>query len=149
MATTTVERAPGEVRSTDSRLRRAGVVCLVAVAVHGVDHLRRGTDVVTTQVLSLGTVQFVLVVLAVALVFRRHPWAAPAAIAVGIPGAVGFAAVHLLPHWGSFSDPFTGSVVAPKVNALSWVTALFEIGADLAFGWAGLRAFTTDGRHDR
>jgi hypothetical protein len=146
---TTLERAAGQGGIADARLRRTGVACLAAVAVHGIDHLRRGTDVVTTQVLSLGTVQLALVVIAVVLVFRRHPWAAPAAIAVGLPGAIGFAAVHLLPHWGSFSDPFTGVVVAPKVNALSWVTALLEIGADLAFGWAGIRAFNIDGGHGR
>ena len=128
---------------SEQRLRRTAVVCLVAVAVHGADHARRGVDVVATQVTSAGSVQFLLVVVAVVLVFRQHPWAPLAAIAVGLPGAIGFAAVHLLPHWSSFSDPFVGSRVGQNVSALSWVTALFEIGADLAFAWAGVLAFGT------
>ena len=132
----------------ERRLRRTAVVCLLAVAVHGVDHTRRGIDVVATQVTVAGTIQFLLVVTAVVLVFRWHPWAPSAAIAVGIPGAIGFAAVHLLPYWSSLSDPFTGGRVGQNVNALSWATALFEIGADLAFGWAGVRAFGSYGRRD-
>jgi hypothetical protein len=63
-----------------------------------------------------------------------------AAIAVGFPSAVGFTAAHVLPHWSSFSDSFTGSRVAPNVTVLSWAAALFEIGADVAFGWAGVHA---------
>ena len=49
---------------------------------------------------------------------------------------------------GSFSDPFTGSPVAPKVTALSWATAVFEIGADIAFGVAGVRALKMLGRRE-
>ena len=122
----------------DQALRWTAVAFLVAVLVHGADHLRRGTDVVTTQVLSAGTIQFVLAVIAVGLVFRGHRLAPAAAIAVGFPSAIGFAAAHLLPEWGAFSDSFTGADVAPGVNALSWVTAVLEIGADLAFGAAGV-----------
>jgi hypothetical protein len=58
---------------------------------------------------------------------------------------VGFTAAHLLPHWSAFSDSFTGSEVAPHVTAFSWFAALFEIGADLAFGWAGLRVLRARG----
>ena len=121
-------------------LRRSAVVFMVAVTVHGADHVRRGIDVVTTQVLSAGTIQYLLAVVAVVLVFRRHPWAPAFAIALGFQSAIGFTAAHVLPHWSAFSDPFTGSHVAPNVTALSWVTAVFEIGADLAFGYAGVRA---------
>ncbi|TML42727.1 MAG: hypothetical protein E6G27_03495 [Actinobacteria bacterium] len=110
-----------------------------AVAVHGADHARRGLDVVTKQVTAAGTIQFVLAAVAVVLVVRRHPWAPLAAIAIGFASAIGFTAAHLLPHWGSLSDSFTGRRVAPNVTALSWATAVFEIGADTAFGWAGVR----------
>ena len=129
-------------------LRRSAVVFMVAVTVHGADHLRRGIDVVTTQVLSAGTIQFLLAVVALVLVFRRHPWAPAFAIALGFQSAIGFTAAHVLPHWSSFSDPFTGSRVAPNVTALSWATAVFEIGADLAFGWAGVRALGSFGRRE-
>lgn len=121
-------------------LRVTGVVLLVALGVHGLDHARRGIDVISTHVLVAGTLQFVAASVAVFLVFRGHRSAALAASLVGIPGAVGFAAAHILPHWGAFSDPFTGAERGVHVSALSWFTALFEIGADLAFGFAGLAA---------
>jgi hypothetical protein len=119
-------------------LRTVGVVFLAALLLHGFDHLRRGFDVITPQVFWLGNLQLTLAVVAVVLVFRRHWWAPAAAVAVGLPSAIGFTAAHLLPHWSPFSDPFTGAAVAPHVTALSWVAALFEIAADLAFAWAGL-----------
>jgi hypothetical protein len=78
-------------------------------------------------------------VLAVVLVFRRHRLAPAVAVAVGFVSAAGFIASHLLPQWSAFSDPFTGSAVAPNVNAFSWFAALFEIAADVAFGFAGLQ----------
>jgi Na+/proline symporter len=127
--------------SSEQRLRWIAVIFLAAVTVHGADHVRRGMDVVTTQVMSAGSIQFLLAVIAVVLVYRRHPWAPLAAIAIGFASAIGFSAAHLLPHWSSFSDSFTGSHVAPNVSVLSWVTAVLEIGADLAFGWAGVRVF--------
>jgi heme A synthase len=125
--------------SADQRLRSAALVFAVAVAVHGADHLRRGVDVVTTTVLAAGGLQFLLGAITVVLILRRRRWAASAAIAVGFASAIGFTAAHLLPHWSAFSDAFTGSHVAPKVTALSWVAALFEIGADIALGFAGVR----------
>jgi hypothetical protein len=138
----------GDRQAPDLRLRRMAVVFLAAVVVHGADHARRGVDVVTAQVTWAGTIQFLLAVTAVVLVFRGHPWAPTVAAAIGFASAAGFIAAHLLPYWGSFSDPFTGSAVAPEVSTLSWLTALFEIGADIAFGWAGVRALATYGRRN-
>ena len=123
----------------DRWLRVTAVVFAAAVLVHGVDHLRRGVDAVTTVVRDAGAIQFVLGAVAVILVFRGHRWAPAAAVFVGFASAAGFGAAHLLPHWSSFSDPFTGSVIAPHVNGFSWFSALFEIAADVAFGVAGLR----------
>jgi hypothetical protein len=124
----------------DRALRVTSVVFVVALLVHGADHVRRGIDVMTTQVLAGGTLQFALALVAVALVFRRHHAAAAVAAAVGFGSALGFVSAHLLPHWGAFSDAYVGSPVAPGVTAFSWVTALLEIAADVAFGWAGVIA---------
>ena len=123
---------------SDQRFRLVSFVFLTAVLVHGADHLRRGPDVVTAVVRTAGALQLALAVAAVVLVVRRHPAAPLAAIAVGLPSAVLFAASHLLPHWSSFSDSFTGSETGPGVNAFSWFSAVFEIAADLAFAFAGL-----------
>jgi hypothetical protein len=136
---------PDDMLSAELRLRSAALVFAVAVAVHGADHLRRGVDVVTTTVLVAGGIQFLLGAITVALIFRRHRWAPRAAIAVGFASAIGFTAAHLLPDWSAFSDAFTGRHVAPNVTVLSWVVALFEIGADIALGWAGVRVLRIDG----
>jgi hypothetical protein len=138
----------GGKQSPERRLRRTAVVFAIALAVHGADHVRRGLDVTTTQVTWAGSVQFLLAAIALVLVYRGHPWAPPAAIAIGFSSAIGFTAAHLVPHWSSFSDSFTGSRVAPNVTVLSWGTALLEIGADIAFGWAGVRVLGSDGRRD-
>jgi hypothetical protein len=58
---------------------------------------------------------------------------------VGFTSAVGFTVVHLVPDWGPLSDAFPGAHGA-GVTAFSWFAALFEIGADLAFGAAGVVA---------
>src|SRR4051794_30491348 len=124
-----------------ARFRRTAIVFMVALALHGADHLRRGADVVTAQVRAAGAVQFLLGAVTVVLVLRRHPFAPAAAIAVGFSSAVGFTAAHLLPHWSAFSDPFTGSTVAPGVNVLSWLATVVEIAADVALGAAGVAAY--------
>jgi hypothetical protein len=129
----------GELSRNERFLRMTASVFLVALVVHGADHLRRGTEVITSVVRDAGAIQAVAGVIAVVLVFRRHRLAPAVAAAVGFASAIGFIAAHLVPHWSVFSDSFTGSAVAPRVNAFSWFAALFEIAADLAFAVAGLR----------
>lgn len=104
-----------------------------------------GWKAITQQVRGRGAVQVRLSLITLVLVFRRHAWAPSAAIAIGFSSAVGFTAVHLLPHWSSFSDSFTGGLIDPRVTALSWTAVLFEIGADIALAWAGVRFVRTHG----
>jgi hypothetical protein len=120
-------------------LRYAAAFYGLAWAVHTGDHVRRGMSVVTTQVATLGMVAAVLQLVVVAAVFLRWRWAPIAAIVVGFPDAVGIAAVHLLPHWSSFSDAFPGAH-GTGVTAFSWVAAIVEIVAALTFGLAGVYA---------
>ena len=127
------------VRRDDRVLRLAGAVFAVALGVHGIDHMRRGVDVISTEVLWLGNVQTVGAVVALFLVFTGHRWGPAAAAAIGFASAVGFTVVHLLPYWSVLSDNFPGAESGAGVTAYSWFAALFEIGADVAFGWAGLR----------
>ena len=122
----------------EQQLRTTGAVFLAALVIHGADHVRRGVDVITEVVRTAGAVQAAAGLVAVVLVFRRHRAAPAVAAVVGLVSAAGFVASHLLPHWSAFSDPFTGSAVAPGVNAFSWFAALFEIAADLAFGIAAM-----------
>lgn len=125
-------------------LRWTAAVFAVALLTHGADHLRRGMDTVSSTVMVLGTVQFVLAMVTIALVFTGHRWAALAAVLIGFASAAGFVLVHLFPDWfGPFSDSFINPPAAAKVTEFSWFAAIFEIIADLLIGVAGLRARRT------
>jgi hypothetical protein len=121
-------------------LSAAGAVFAVALVVHGADHVRRGVGELEPGVFWLGNLQAVAAISALFLVFTRHRWAPAAAIVVGFASAVGFAVVHLVPDWGPLSDAFPGAHGHADVTVFSWFAALFEIGADLAFGAAGVGA---------
>ncbi|MFD6155823.1 hypothetical protein ACFWF7_06270 [Nocardia sp. NPDC060256] len=124
-----------------AQLRWATALFAVALLVHGADHLRRGMDTVSSTVMALGTVQFVLAVVTVVLVCTGHRMAAVAAVAIGFASAAGFTLVHLFPDWfGPLSDSFINPPASAKVNGFSWFAAIFEIIADLVIGTAGLRA---------
>jgi hypothetical protein len=117
-------------------LRYVAVVYAIAMVAHTADHLRRGIDTVTPEVLWAGTASSLVVVVAIALIFTGNRWAPAVATAVGFANAFGVAAVHLLPPWSVFSDSFSGA----HVSALSWAAVLFEIAGAFAFGVAGLLA---------
>jgi hypothetical protein len=131
-------------------LRATGVVFAVALLVHGADHARRGVEELAPAVFWLGNAQTVGALTALFLVFTRHRWAPVAAAVVGFASAVGFTVVHLVPDWGPLSDAFPGAHAHADVTTFSWFAALFEIGADLAFGAAGVFALRSmhkaDGR---
>jgi hypothetical protein len=135
-------RQGGSAARAEQLLLYAAVLYGGAFAVHTGDHLRRGFSIETVEVLVLGSAASVMQVLAIAAVFARYRLAPLLAVAVGFPDAVGIAAVHLLPHWSSFSDAFPGAH-ATGVNAFSWVAAIVEIGGALAFGAAGLYRLRT------
>jgi len=98
--------------------------------------LRRGTDVLTPEVLWAGALTTVMGLILIAVVFSRHRLAPLAAAAFGFSNAAGVAAVHLLPHWSAFSDAFPGGAER-GVEATSWAVALIEIAGLLALGVAG------------
>lgn len=133
---------PSLMASDGQRLLRAtGIVFSVALLVHGADHVRRGLGELAPAVFWLGNAQTIGALIALFLVFTRHRWAAAAAIVIGFTSAIGFTVVHLFPEWGPLSDAFPGAHGHADVTIFSWFAALFEIGADLAFGAAGVLAF--------
>ena len=111
------------------RLRVAAVVYAAAWAIHTGDHLRRGLGVVTLDVSVVGSLAAVLQLVAVGAVLARRPWAAVAAVAIGLPDAIGIAAVHLLPHWSAFSDQFAHK----EIGCAQWPTRakIAQVGVDL------------------
>lgn len=133
----TVLQGSGEDRP-ERLLRYAGIVFLAAVAIHGGDHLRRGIEEQSSQIVIAGTIQALLGVVAVALVIRGHRWGPAFAVGVGFASALLFAAAHLLPTWHGLSDSYLTPGAGAGVTWFSWITAVLEIGADLVFGWAGL-----------
>src|SRR5438309_4518885 len=108
----------------------------VAWAIHNADHLRRGTDVVTTEVLVLGAVAGIFQVLAVAAVFFKHRLAPMLAVAVGLPAGIGISSVHLLPQWSSFSDALPGAH-GTGITLFSWIAVVLETATAFAFAAAG------------
>lgn len=122
----------------DHAFRTAAIVFAVALALHAGDHMRRGMDVVPPAVMVAGMVQIVLAAATVVLVFLGSRWAPHAAVVLGFVSAVGFTAAHLLPTWGFFSDSYIHAPPAARVTWFSWVTAICEIAADIAFGLVGI-----------
>jgi hypothetical protein len=113
----------------------AGLAFLAANVAHTLDHLRTGTERLTTEVVAGGTAISLLAVATLYLALRRHPQAALAAAATGLAVAAGVLASHVAPHWSAFSDPY------PELgaDALSWAAMLAEAGTALLLGLTGLR----------
>ena len=127
------------VDATDFYLRTTAVIFAAAVLVHGGDHVRRGLDASPTAVMIAGSMQAVVVLIAVVLVFRRTRWAPHAAIVAGFASAALFIYAHVLPGFWTLSDSFV-SEPHTHVNWFSWVTAVLEIITGIMFGVAGARA---------
>ncbi len=90
-------------------LKYCALFYALGLGLHTADHLRRGLDAVTPQVLWLGNVSTVAGIAVATLVVVGYRNAPLLAAVTGIPVAVGVAAVHLLPKWSAFSDAFVGA----------------------------------------
>jgi hypothetical protein len=154
VSTLNASRASSWIDDTRSAgiLRFAAWFYAIAWAVHTGDHLRRGFSSITSEVTALGTTTAILQIGAIVLVLTHHRWAPLVAVAVGLPDGIGIAAVHLLPHWSSFSDAFPGAH-GTGVTGFSWFAAIVEIIGALTFAAAGAyclkRSGLPDGSHTR
>jgi hypothetical protein len=117
----------------DRMLRAATIFFVVAVLLHGLDHLRRGPDSLDAGVFWLGSAGIVIEVAVVTVVFMRHRRAPLAAASTGLALALGYASVHLTPGRSWLSDSF----LSGDVSLLSWGATVLEITAALALGAAG------------
>ena len=120
----------------DRWLRWAATFFVLAVLFHNSDHLRRGSDTLSTDVFVAGNLAMIVEVRVVVLVFMRHRWAAVASVAAGFPLAAGYVFVHFTPGRGWLSDSF----VSESVSIVSRLAASTEVIAALAIGLAGLYA---------
>ena len=123
----------------DRTLLYASLAFMLAVQLHGIDHLMqdRGVWALDTGVILGGGVIFFLTATVVVLVLKRHERAPLVATFVGFYTAVNVSAAHLLPmEWGQLSDPYPEL----SLGAYSWSVVLLEIGTGALLGLAGLRA---------
>jgi hypothetical protein len=118
-------------------LRYAALFYATGLVLHTADHVRRGVDAVTPQVLWLGNISTLLGVATVVLVLLGHRLAPLLAAITGLQIAIGVSAVHLLPEWSAFSDAFPGAR-GTGVTALSWTVVLMEIVGAALMGIIGL-----------
>ena len=98
----------------------AAVVLLAVTVIHDLDHALRQSASPPSATSALGTVGLVATVVALGLALAGHGLAAPALALVGFGTALGFLAVHAVPDWGPFSQPYeqTGA------DAVSWLAML-------------------------
>jgi hypothetical protein len=120
-----------------ARMRYAALVLVLALLMHGADHVRRGLGILTPQVFWAGNLSVLVDAVVVGLILVGHRTAPLLAIVVNGFTAVSVAAVHLLPHWSAFSDAFPGG---RDVGVLSWLAVLFELAARLGLIAAGMYA---------
>ena len=126
----------------DRFLRRAAIAFAIGYSVHALDHLRRGLTAAPPRVLVVGTIQGVLVAIAIRMVLIGRPRAARAAMLIGFGSALLFTYGHLVPRVSI--DSFV-TAPDPSVTWFSWVTAVAEIGTGIIVGIAGARSARSAG----
>lgn len=126
-------------RGAQRTLTSAGAFFAITVMVHNADHLRRGANLLHSDVFAIGISAILLEVMLVVLVFQRHPVAPLAAVLGGAALALGYIEVHFLPAHALLSDSFINT---PGIGPLSWLAASFEIVGALALITAGGMALT-------
>jgi hypothetical protein len=117
-----------------NRLLGFAVAALAADVLHDLDHVRRN-NFSPIPVRALGFLGLGAAILVVVLAATRNRYAPWIAAAYGTLSATGFIAVHVLPHWGAFSDPLTRY----RVDALSWASVALAIVADGALALVAVR----------
>jgi hypothetical protein len=107
---------------TATALGRAALLLVAADVLHALDHTRQGRDL-ASEVYVAGVSGWIALALLLVLVARAHPLAPLYAAAVGASVGIGFLAVHVVPHWSSFSDPYS----AFDPDALSWALVVVPV----------------------
>jgi hypothetical protein len=109
---------------TGTALGRAALLLTATDVLHALDHTRQGRDL-SSEVYVAGVAGWIALAVLLVLIAREHPLAAPYAAAVGVSVAIGFVAVHVVPHWSAFSDPYSRF----DADALSWALVVLPVAA--------------------
>src|SRR5690349_23312538 len=98
-------------------LRIAAWAFLLGWGLHVIDHLLRGMAASPMFIMAGGTVQGVIVVIAITMALRGAAGAPEMAMFAGIGSALVFTYAHLLPSfWPAYQDSF---VSGPRIN-VTW-----------------------------
>jgi hypothetical protein len=116
-------------------LIRPAALLLVLLVAHVADHTLRQDRAVPSELTLVGSTGLIAAAVVLALALAHRPEAAPMALIVGAGTALGFVAVHLLPHWGAFSDPYEDA----HLDALSWASMLGSAAAGAWLAAVGAR----------
>jgi hypothetical protein len=123
-------------------LIRTGAILVFVLVLHTLDHALRQDRSLGAAVVIPGLSGQVGAVLALGMAIAGHRLAPAAGVIIGAGTALGFVAVHLLPHWSAFSDPYSGL----GLDWISWASVFAGIAAGAAFAVAGWRALPVSPR---
>lgn len=126
--------APTTVRRRTDLLAAANLTLLALLFVHTLDHTLRQTAPVPAEAAFAGFAGIGAGLVALALSLATSRLAPVVTAFVGIATAVGFVAVHVLPEWSVFSQPYADI----DVDALSWAGMLVPAVAAAGIGVLGL-----------
>ena len=115
------------------RLLLANLALAVLLLIHIADHsLRQPADGQLGLVESLpGLLGALAVFISLALVAFGYRHAALVAGTIGLLTALGFVAVHLVPNWSMFSDPYADR----DLDAGSWIQMLSALAGGLVLAF--------------
>jgi len=119
------------------RLLLANLALAILLAGHVADHtLRQPADEQLSLVAGLpGLLGALAVFVSLALVAFGYRHAAQVAGTVGLLTALGFVAVHLVPDWSMFSDPYADR----DLDAGSWIQMLAALTGGLLLAFEARR----------
>ena len=115
----------------DRWLRWAATFFVLAVLFHNSDHLRRGSDTLSTDVFVAGSLAMIVEVGVVVLVFMRHRWAAIASVATGFPLAAGYVFVTVDDCWSAATRDASGNLQASATAFPGGMQALLYFVDDI------------------
>jgi len=120
------------------RLIEASVLLFVLQVAHTADHIIGHPADAIGQI--PGYLGFFTVLGTIYLVASDSPFGPLAAAATGFFTAAGLAAIHLAPHWGVFSDPYSKL----DLPFISWAIVFATLASALWLGVLGARALLAE-----
>ena len=119
-------------------LIQTSVLLLLLQVAHTLDHVIGHPADSVGQI--PGYLGFATVLGTIYLVAAENPLGPLAAAATGFFTAAGLAAIHLAPHWGIFSDPYSKL----DLGFISWAIVFATILCSLWLGVLGTRAMLAE-----